>query len=146
MNTRSHTASIIIAAKPEAVFRALHTPSAICKWWLASRAIVMPEIGGLWSATWGDEDDPDYITAATMHVFDPPRRIVMSDYRYRAKSSPMPFQADFTTEFLIEPHTDGSKLTVTQDGFPCDESADGFYAACEKGWHDTLNNLKKYFV
>lgn len=146
MNTRSHTASIIIAAPPEAVFRALHTPSAICKWWLASRAIVMPEPGGLWAATWGPEDDPDYITAATMKVFDPPRRLVMSDYRYRAKSGPMPFQADFTTEFSVDPHESGTKLTVTQDGFPCDANADGFYAACEKGWHDTLRNLQQHFV
>jgi len=146
MTTRSHTASNDIPASPEQVFRALHTPSAICQWWLASRAIVMPEPGGLWSAVWGPEDDPDYITAATMTVFAPPRRLVMSDYRYRAKSGPMPFQADFTTEFVVEPHGQGSRLTVTQSGFPCASMADDFYAACEKGWHDTLHNLKKHFA
>jgi len=106
----------------------------------------MPEPGGLWAATWGPEDDPDYISAATMRVFDPPRRIVMSNYRYRAKSGPLPFQADFTTEFLVEPNSEGAKLTVTQEGFPLDASADVFYAACEKGWHDTLSNIKAFFI
>jgi uncharacterized protein YndB with AHSA1/START domain len=146
MLSRSHAAEIVLSATPAEVFRALHTPSAFCIWRQASRAIVMPEPGGIWAAAWGDEGDPDYVTVATLKVFEPPRRLVMSDYRYRAKSGPLPFQVDFVTEFVVAPHPAGAKLRVTQDRFPCDAIADDFYAACENGWHATLEGLRMYFV
>lgn len=144
-NTRAHSLEILLPAAPEEVFSLLITPSAIRGWWGASRVIVMAEPDGTWAAAWGEnENDPDYITVATMSVFDPPRRVVFSDYRYRSKSGPLPFQADFTTEFVVEQRDGGSLLRVTQDGFPCDAVADEFYAACEKGWHDTFENIRRF--
>lgn len=53
----------------------------------------------------------------------------------------LPFEADFTTEFAVEPHDGGSRLTVRQDGFPADAIADAFYEGCERGWRDTLASL-----
>ena len=145
MKTRKHIHEETLPVSPERVFALLHTPSAIRSWWQAARAIVLPEAGGLWCATWGDaEDDPDYITAATIEVFEPPRRMVLSDYRYFAKSGPQPFEADFTLEFLITAHPDGAILKVTQDGFPIAPVADAFYAACEKGWADTFEGIRKF--
>ena len=105
----------------------------------------MPAQGGVWAATWGeDEDDPDYITTARMSVFDPPRRIVMTDYAYRSKEGPLPFDAQFTTEFLVEADDDGAILRVTQDGFP--ETAEGreFLDACDKGWRDTFAGIRAF--
>lgn len=145
MRTRKHTHEEVFDTAPEELFEALHTPSAICRWWSAARAIVMPEQGGLWVAAWGEnEDDPDYVTAARMRTFDPPRRIVMDDYRYRMKEGGLPFDAEFVIRFDVEPHEDGALLRVTQDGFPLGPVADDFYAACEMGWRDTFAGIRRY--
>jgi uncharacterized protein YndB with AHSA1/START domain len=145
MRTRKHVHEEVFAASAERLFALLHTPSAIRGWWGCTRAIVLAEPGGIWTATWGDsEDDPDYITAATIRDFDPPRRLVLSDYRYRAKSGPLPFAADFVTEFLVLPQEDGAALHVTQDGFPAGCEADAFYAACARGWRDTFAGIRKF--
>lgn len=127
------------------MFALLHTPSAIRGWWSAARAVVMAKEGGIWAAAWGErEDEPDYVTAATIQVFDPPRRLVMGDYRYNAKSGPLPFEADFRTEFIVSAHPQGSVLRVVQDGFPVDAVADEFYAGCEKGWRATFAGIRRY--
>lgn len=139
---RSHIHEEPFRTTPERLFQLLHTPGDIRKWWGASQAIVIPEPGGLWAAIWGDEDDPDYITAATMKVFEPPRRILFADYRYKAKSGPMPFQANFETEFLITPSAAGATLRVTQAGFPSESVADDFYAACQTGWKNTFAGIR----
>ena len=145
MPTCKHTHEEVFPTTPERLFALLHTPSAIRGWWGAARAIVIPKEGGLWSATWGDEEDaPEYITVATLRVFDPPRRLVFADYQYMAKTGPLPFRADFVTEFTVIPHAEGAVLRVVQDGFPCDGAADEFYAACERGWTATFAGIRRY--
>lgn len=146
MGIRKHVHQIELAVAPEEVFVILHTPSAIRGWWSADRAIVLAREGGTWAAAWGEvEDDPDYIATATIKIFDPPRRLVLSDYKYYARAEPLPFDADFETEFTVIPASEGSILRVSQDGFPADAVADKFYAACEKGWHDTFESIRRYF-
>lgn len=147
--TRCHEHEIDLPAPPERVFALLHTPSAIRQWWGAARVVVIPRPGGVWAAAWGDdEDDPDYITTATMTVFDPPPpegRIRFEKYEYVSKHGPLPFEADFVTEFTVGPNGAGSSiLNVRQDGFPTGPEADDFYAACRKGWHDTFDSIRRY--
>lgn len=145
MATRKHVHSESFAAPCERVFALLHTPSAIRNWWSAARAIVLPAPGGIWAATWGErEDDPDYISAATLVVFEPPRCLAMANMKYHAKAGSLPFEANFQTEFTVAPHDDGCTLTVVQDGFPADPVADAFYAACEVGWENTFAGIRRY--
>ncbi|KAA3655122.1 MAG: SRPBCC domain-containing protein [Calditrichaeota bacterium] len=145
MNTRKHIHEESFPTSPERLFSLLHTPSAIRGWWGASRVIVLPETGGIWAATWGDqEDDPEYITSAKIREFQPPQRLVLCDYQYYTKSGPLPFEMDFVTEFLVTPHDDGASLKVIQDGFPAGSEADEFYAACVKGWKDTFAGIHRF--
>lgn len=145
MTTREHTAEIDLAAAPERVFAALVTPSAIRDWWSAARAIVVPREGGVWAAAWGaDEDAPDYLTTARIRHWEPPRRLTLGDYDYVAASGPLPFTAELTTTFEVLPAEHGSRLRVTQSGFPAVVVADDFYAACERGWRDTLEGLRRF--
>ncbi len=145
MATRKQTHQIELPAAPEEVFALLLTPSAIRNWWSANRAVVLAQENGVWAAVWGDdEDDPDYITVAKIEVFDPPRRMIWTDQRYYTKSGPLPFKADFKIEFTVQPTATGAILHVTQDGFPAESVADEFYAACEKGWYDTFESIKKF--
>lgn len=145
MTTRKHIHEEAFPVAPERLFALLHTPSAIREWWGATRAVVLAEPGGVWAAAWGaSEDDPEYITVATIQDFDPPRRMVLTDYRYHSKSGPLPFQADFVTEFTVAPDPEGSVLRVSQDGFPTSPEADGFYAACGQGWRATFAGIRRF--
>lgn len=141
----SHVHEETFDASAEELFELLHTPSAIREWWSASRAIVIPKEGGVWAAAWGDDEDaPDYITTAMMSVFDPPRRLVFTDYAYESKAGPLPFDAAFVTEFIVEPAADGTILRVTQDGFPDTRGGQEFLQACETGWRDTFAGIRRY--
>lgn len=145
METRTHVHEETFAADADTLFGLLIQPSAIRRWWSAARAIVMPEAGGIWIAAWGEaEDAPDYITAAIIRECSPPHRLVLSDYRYRAKSGPLPFDADFVTEFVVEPRTDGALLRVSQTGFPTGREGDEFYEACRRGWTETFGGIRRY--
>lgn len=147
MSTRKHEHEAVFPVSPERLFALLHATSAIRAWWGAARAVVLAQPGGVWAAAWGaGEDDPEYVTAATIREFDPPRRMVLCDYRYRARTGPLPFAADFVTEFLVLPHPEGAILCVTQDGFPIGCEADAFYAACEQGWRDTFAGIRRYLA
>jgi hypothetical protein len=108
---------------------------------------VLAKSGGLWSATWGEsEDDPNYISAATIRNFEPPRRMVLTDYQYQARTGPLPFEAEFVTEFLVSPHAEGAILKVTQNGFPAGPEADAFYAACVEGWRNTFAGIRQFLA
>ncbi|MGI9628325.1 MAG: SRPBCC family protein [Longimicrobiales bacterium] len=145
MATRRHVHEEVLPATPSEVFALLHTPSAIRQWWSAARAVVHAAPGGVWAAAWGvDEDRPDFLTTATMRVFAPPTRIVFDNYQYHSKDGPLPFEADFVTEFLVAPHEEGATLRVVQDGFPEGPEADDFYAGCEIGWADTFKGIRHF--
>jgi uncharacterized protein YndB with AHSA1/START domain len=148
MATRSHTHEIRLLEPPEAVFAILHTPSAIRGWWSASRAIVLPQTDGFWAATWGaDEDKPDYVGSYRIAVFDPPRRLVLTDAKYYSKDGRLPFEAMFVVEFTVEPRPEGgSLLRVVQDGFPTDTAADTFFAACKTGWRNTFAGIEAHLA
>jgi len=145
--TRCHVHEERFEVAPERLFALLHTPSAIRQWWGASTAIVMPQAGGLWAATWGGtEDAPDYTTQATLSVFEPPTRLVLADYRYRAASGPLPFAAEFVTEFRVSPDGRGARLRVAQDGFPAGPEADAHLAACASGWGRTFAGIRRFLA
>lgn len=145
MKTRSHVVHVDLSCTAERAFAALVTPSSVRAWWQASRVIVVPEPGGTWAATWGaDEDDPEYVLAAHILVFEPPKRLFLIDSTYRARSGPLPFEADLSTDFSIEPRGATCRLQVKQEGFPSDSVADEFYSACEIGWRTTLAALREH--
>ena len=147
MNTRSIEYEERFHSSPEETFALLHTPSKIRGWWGVSRAIVLPETGGFWTVTWGEnEDEPEYIATATIREFHPPRRLVLADYRYHAKAGSLPFEADFLTTFTVTPTDDGSLLHVRQEGFPAASEADAFYNACIQGWKDTFLGIRRFLT
>jgi len=80
-----------------------------------------------------------------MSGFDPPKRIVFSDFEYFARSGPLPFAANLTSDFTVDPIEPGkTSLRVVQDGFPTDSAADEFYAGCEVGWRETFAGIRRY--
>ncbi len=146
MNTRKHVHKEEFSVSAEEMFEILIKPSAICVWWGASKAIVLPEEDGTWAAAWGeDEDKPDYISSFTIKEYEPPKRIFFTDAKYFSKDGKLPFEANMTAEFLVEPTERGCTLEVIQEGFPLDQIADEHYKACETGWKNTFEGIRKYF-
>ena len=143
---RSHRHEEILPAPPADVFRLLHTPSAIRDWWGAANVIVNPEPGGTWCAAWGDEDNPDYISAATIETFEPEVRLRLGSYSYYAREGDLSFDADFSVDFRLSPHPDGTVLSVTQAGFPDSPDGDAFFSACQQGWSDTFANIRRHIT
>lgn len=140
---REITQEYFINTKPEVAFDALLKPGMIQKWWFAKSAIVIPEKGGIYAVTWGEDiDNPDYISAAKIALLDKPNRIRLTDFQYLSKDGPLPFKADLDVEFNLKPEGNGTLLTVNQRGFPDHEGADEFYNGCVQGWMDTITSLK----
>ena len=145
MDTRKHIHEETFAADAQTVFDLLVTPSAIRQWWGATHAIVDRKQDGIWVGVWGDEDEPDFITFNRMRVYDPPSRVVFADFEYYARTGGLPFAGELTAEFTVIPEEPSrTKLRVVQDGFPCDPTADAFYAACEVGWRETFGGIRRY--
>ena len=134
---------IIIHKKINEVFNALVSPSQIKKWWFANTAIVLAEKGGFYAASWGaDEDNPEYITYASISEMERPYKLVLVYEKYFAKEGPLPFDATLDAVFTLEDLGNKTNLTVVQNGFPISMAADAHYQACVKGWDDTFASLK----
>jgi uncharacterized protein YndB with AHSA1/START domain len=144
MMSREITQEYLIGKSPDAIFDALITPGKIKKWWFANNAIVLPEEGGVYAVTWGDDiDNPETISVAKIASFERPVRLLLTDFRYKSKEGDLPFETDMPTEFRLEDMGGKTKLTVCQTGFPDEKIADEFYKLCVQGWIDTLTSLKK---
>jgi len=142
---RSHIHEIALPASSETVFDALIKPSAICRWWQASSAIVLPEKNGFWTATWGNIDAPDYITWHRITKYEYPRFLELGETRYVSRFEPPPFELNLKARFEVTALSESeSVLKVIQSGFPTGEVADDFYNACEIGWKDTFAGMKAY--
>ncbi len=86
--TRMQRHTVALPVLPAQAFALLVTHSAVRAWWLADRAVILARSGGIWVAAWGREEDaPDYVTAARISVYDPPQRLVLSDFVYGANEA-----------------------------------------------------------
>lgn len=136
--------SIFIEEQRAVVFKALMSPSSIKQWWSAQNVIVMPEEGGIYALTWGqDIDSPEYITVCRINALQSPKRLVLLYEDYRSQTGQLPFEASFLVEFNLIENVKGTLLLVTQSGFPDDSIADDYYEGCQKGWNDVLGLIKK---
>jgi uncharacterized protein YndB with AHSA1/START domain len=130
--------------EPGAAFALLHSPAAIRKWWSATSAVVAARPDGVWIAAWGPEEAPEYVTVSRILVWDPPHRLRLGHFEYFAREGGLPFDDGIETEFTVGRAAGGCVLTVRQEGFPADASADAFFEACERGWAATFNGIRRF--
>ena len=127
------------------LFDVLLLPSAIRIWWGVAQAIVVPEVGGRYAVSWGDDEDaPDYVTITTIKALEAPRRLELTDHYYYGRTGPLPFEAFFEIVFDVEETGEGTTLRVTQTGFPAGSEADAFYSGCETGWRAVFSGIRTY--
>ena len=142
---RSVIRSIQLNSPVSEVWNCLLHPSAVKSWWSANQAIIHPEKGGIYAVSWGENiDDPDYVTYANIVEFERFKKLSLANYSYFAKTGNLPFEAEFTNDFILEESPAGTILKVVQDGFPDDAIADDYLKGCEKGWEDVLSAIKNF--
>jgi uncharacterized protein YndB with AHSA1/START domain len=143
---RAITQELHLPLDVEASFSLLITPSAVRVWWSASRIVIVPREGGIWVGTWGgDEDRPDYVTAARIVSWQPPDRLRLGHFEYYTRDGAgIPFAADLEVEFSVRPADGGSVLAVHETGFPDPPVGDAFFASCQEGWTATLEGIGRY--
>jgi uncharacterized protein YndB with AHSA1/START domain len=136
------TASIEIAAPPEAVFRAISSPE-ITQWWGADdmyRVVkwvgdVRP--GGTWQAdTAAAGGGPEMIVRGKFLVVDPPRVL---EHTWE------PSWEDFlstTVRYTLTPTPTGTRVDVRHSGFAAAAAAGQDHA---EGWMRVLNWLEAHF-
>ena len=145
MSTRTLRCQEVFNCTVEVLFDALKTPSAIRTWWAAARVVLIARPGGTFAVAWGDdEDDPEYMGAATLAEYDPPRRIVLADFTYYAKTGPLGFEADLSVEFNVRPSGQESVLEIVHRGIPDIPEANEYYEGCQIGWRTCLSHLQDY--
>jgi uncharacterized protein YndB with AHSA1/START domain len=117
---REESASILydvwLDVAPAQAFKMLMTPSAIRSLWGTARSILTPRKGGIWVLSWGHPDNPDYVFAATVVEFEPPRKMTLKVTTCFAKNGLWPFESSENSLAIltITPDDDGSNLRIEQ--------------------------------
>ncbi len=136
--------SVVVAAKPERVWRALSTPQELTAWF-----------GGKIDGEFREGNELVYVFSETERS---PLRIVAVEpmtyfaYRWRPYATDTSLGIDALpstlVEFRLEPVAEGTKLTVTESGFsqlPADVRAKSF-ADNSSGWTSELQKLVNYVI
>lgn len=137
-------ATMDMKATPERIFRALTT--AECeRWWGAPDTYRTTQwksdvrVGGAWSCVTVLSDGTEFPASGEYLVIDAPHRVVQTR-RYHW-DYPELGRRDTTVTYLLDPISDGTRMTVRHDGFA------GLRGPAEHhvgGWETFLEYLAKY--
>lgn len=135
--TLSFSTSRVLAAAPEQVFKAFTDPDWYSQWWgpegTVSKVTQLDlRVGGAYRVAMKLPDGNETALYGTYREIDPPKLLA-----YSFAWEGMPDQTLVTVE--LEPHEDGTELTVTHEGFTdqtlCDQH--------EYGWSGSLDRIEK---
>ena len=133
-STNTVTRSIEVKADRERVWRALTQPEAFSKWF-GSKMEFGPVVGG--TLTFEADTDPAH---ATITLVEPPQSLA---FRWTPEPK-QPYESLVT--FVLEALPDGTRITVTEEGFdalPPEFSRKRFEMNGE-GWTMTLDAIAAY--
>ncbi len=135
--TLSFTISRVMAASPEQVFKAFTDPEWYSQWWgpEGTRSKVTQldlEVGGAYRVDMVLPDGTETVLYGTYMQIEPPKLLA-----YSFAWEGLPDETLVTVE--LEPHADGTELTVTHEGFADQERADQH----EHGWVSSVDRLER---
>ena len=87
--------------------------------WIVESACDL-RVGGVWTVTFGPSASHLYRHRNVFEVVDRPRRLVLATTESRPDGSSF----DFAIEITFEAHDGGTRMTLTQNGFPTAELRD----------------------
>ncbi|QYO63504.1 SRPBCC family protein [Leptolyngbya sp. 7M] len=131
---------------PEEMFDILLKPSAVKTWWGATSVTIVPEVGGILSAVWGNEDEPDRHLQANIIELERPERLVLKCLKHSSygKDLPFNFADDAVTIFQVKQNGGECTLRVEQTGFPCVGEADQLFSECGDEWKTIFESIRKF--
>ena len=129
--------TIIIAASPEAVFRALIEPEQINRWFGTTSAIVEPMVGGRYDLQWQYKVDGEEVHGGPTKILElvPDRKLVLDWPDWRGDTT----VTGQSITWLLEPVVGGTEVTLIHAGFT--RTAD--ISDYPFGWVWFLDELKK---
>ncbi len=133
----SFSLSRVLAAPPEQVFRAFTDPDWYSQWWgpegCSSNVTQLDlEVGGAYRVDMVLPDGNETTLYGTYQEIDPPRLLA---YSFGWEGAPE--RTLVTVE--LEPHADGTELTVTHEGFTDQDTCNGH----EHGWISSVDRLER---
>lgn len=124
-----------IEAPPSTVFRALTDAGELARWWTSSSESE-PRTGGWFSYRFEFEDE------SRNHTYEGAYHDVTANERVS-----YPWQTSLgetTVEVQLQPHGNGTELTLTHWGWGSDDAAGEAVEMHEQGWGFFLDNLKSH--
>jgi uncharacterized protein YndB with AHSA1/START domain len=135
MTTLEVVKSLVLAATPSRVWKALTDPAELAQWFSDERADVVAEPGK--EGQWVWKNHGSY--AVRFDVVDPPSRLVWS--WARDPDVPLGETVVTTVEFRLEPNDDGgTTLSVRESGFVRERDR----RDNDTGWDKELGELMEY--
>lgn len=144
--TRDLRLTVVIRAKPEAVYRALTSARELCRWWLAGAETDARNSGRyrmVWPKIRGENGSfpPHAAFGEAEGCFvdlEPGRKVAWMRRSPRRQAFPP------LSSFFIHPLKRGCEVTLLHSGFLKKPSADRGYQGSALGWEDCLAKLKLY--
>lgn len=130
---------LVLEAPIDDVWEALTSPHQL-KQWFGDSADIDLRPGGRARFGWSEFDA---VTEAIIDVVDRPTRFA---FRWEALKDTPVEQASTLVEFTLEPHGDGTRLTLVESGFAAlpDDHYQGRFEENSSGWTAELADLKKH--
>lgn len=136
-DTHAVRRTILIAARPELVWRTITEPELV-RLWFGELRLQPAHVGSSGTINWPGEP----AVAITIEAIDPIRSIT-----YRWRNEPGEPAAALTTEnstvftFTVDEHGDGVELTVVETGFEHTADPTGQLEGHRDGWNEKLDQL-----
>ncbi len=131
-------------ASPDQVIQAFVDGDDLAAWWQASRSLVEPETGGVWSIAWDDwgEAQTHHAWSGVISDIGPGRLVIDAMVMMEPD---MPLLGPMRLQILAEPAEHGSSVTVTHSGYGYGEHWDEMYRLVVNGWDHVLGDMQTWF-
>jgi hypothetical protein len=140
---RAVEASIELAASPDAAIDAFLRPEDLRGFWGVERAFVEPRVGGTYVVAWGVGDAGfKYVSTGVVAVYEPGRRLELSNYTYLNPERPIFAPMTLTVEARAV--AGGAHVTVRQGGYRDGADWDWYHDAVTQAWPVVLGQLKAH--
>jgi len=143
------TTDLVIVAPAAKVLDAFFDPHALAAWWNAKRSICVPRPLGGYAIEWEPTEWRDDVLGrlgGTLHgtvmEFKPGREFFLADaYWLPPDGDPI---GPMALEVTCSRHAAGTQLHVRQSGYEEGIRWRRYYEVTERGWHRSLEALKRF--
>jgi uncharacterized protein YndB with AHSA1/START domain len=136
-------ATVWLPVDPDTALRQFVDTEALRAWWGVAHALVEPTPGGVWTVGWERSSGGyRYITTGTISRYEPGAELEIERVVYVHPEQPM--LGPMKLRVSVERESEGTRLTVRQDGYQSGPAWDWYHAAVTEGWPAALELLQRH--